>query len=190
MLFGKLFGKGSKKSDKSKDESSAETEEKITIKTSYTTFHYINNNPQEIGYEAYIDWYDKPESGKERYDYFPVDCYIDCDTPDTTDASLCLERLTRLFEDRKWTDGKVKLDIVERFKADDGLIKGRHGSLISRDEALNNLEIRCISVFRNGSIEYLVDHHCTLDIESDVHIIYDENGDISIKNDIEYYGLG
>ena len=52
MLFGKLFGKGSKKNDKSKDDSSAKKEEKITIKTPFTTFYYINNPPHEIGYEA------------------------------------------------------------------------------------------------------------------------------------------
>lgn len=190
MLFGKLFGKGSKKNDKSKDDSSAKKEEKITIKTPFTTFYYINNPPHEIGYEADLDWYDRPAEGPQRFRYNPVSCYIDCDTADTTDASLGLERLTRLFEDRKWTDSKIKLDVAEGFKGEDGLIQRRLGGAVSKEEVMDNLEIRCISIFRDGKITYTLDHHCTLDIDGDVHIIYEGNGDISIKSDSEFYGFG
>ena len=189
MLFGKLFGKGSKKSDTHKDNASDTKEEKITIKTPFTTFYYINNPPNEVGYEAEMDWYDRPESGKERYDYYPVGCYIDCDTPDTTDASLCLERLTRLFEDRKWTDGKVKLDVAEQLKGEDGLIKGRRGQSISKDELIRELEIRFISVYRDGKITYSLKHHFMLDMENEVHIVYESNGDILIQDDREFYGF-
>lgn len=189
MLFGKLFGKGSKKNDKSKDDSSAKKEEKITIKTPFTTFYYINNPPHEIGYEAELEWYERPQEGPERFRYNPVGCYIDCDTPDTTEASLCLERLTRLFEDRKWTDGKVKLDVAENLKGEDGLIKDYSGNPVSKDELMDNLKIRFITVYRDGSIAYSLDHHCTLDTESDVHIVYAVNGDISIKSDSEFYGF-
>ena len=62
MLFGKLFGKGSKKSDTHKDNASDTKEEKITIKTPFTTFYYINNPPNEVGYEAEMEWDDRPES--------------------------------------------------------------------------------------------------------------------------------
>ncbi len=73
---------------------------------------------------------------------------------------------------------------------EDGLIKDYSGNPVSKDELMDNLKIRFITMYRDGSIAYSLDHHCTLDTESDVHIVYAVNGDISIKSDSEFYGFG
>ena len=62
----------------------------------YGKLYYLNNpNTDEYGYEGYVDWYpnDNDEEG--------LDVFIDADTPDTTEAGLCLARFEKLWQGKK-----------------------------------------------------------------------------------------
>ena len=181
-LFGKLFKKDKSKSEEPKSD-------QITIKTSYTTFYYAPD-PHEIGFEAEVQWYDLPEDPMERVRYMPVGVYIDCNTVDTTDASICLERFTKLFEDRKWIDYKVKLAVVDKLAGDDGMIKDEYDGTYTKEEVIDSMEITFISVYRDGRIAYSLDHHCHLNIDGSVHIVYGADGEISVMDDNEFYKFG
>ena len=172
-IFSKLFGKDKNTKAEHIDNSANEKEEKITIETSFATFYYIGPNPNENGYEAYFKWYEEGDNKN-------IDCYIDCNTPETTEASICLERLTKIYEDREWTDSKVKRVIAEHFSGSDGMITGYDDKVFSEEELINELAIRDISLYRNGVITYSVDHKYMLDIEDDeVHVVYDDKGNIT-----------
>ena len=93
--------------------------EVISIETPITTWYYTNVNQKEIGYEGDIDWYEIPKEPEKRFRYQPVGCYIDCDTPDTKEATGCLERITKLFENRVEMDAKLKRMIADHYAEED-----------------------------------------------------------------------
>ncbi len=185
-LFSRLFHKDKTTDDQGKNQ----TNDRPRIETPFAVFVYTGSNEDEVGYEADINWYDIPEDVNERINYYPVGCYIDCNTPETTDASLCLERLTRLFEDRYNIDRKVKLETARHFSGENGLIKTNSGEKISIQELIDELEIRFISVYRDGRISYSMEHY-SLDIEygSDVHITFDKDGNSTVASDREFYNF-
>ena len=67
-LFNRLFKKDEKRDDGNNNNSSMQAQDKIQIKTSFTTFTYINY-PNEVGYEADLEWYDMPEDEEGRLSY-------------------------------------------------------------------------------------------------------------------------
>lgn len=185
-FLSKLFHKDENNSDQNQN-----TEpQRPRIETAFTTFILTGPNPNEVGYEADLDWYEIPEDENERLNYYPVGCYIDCDTPETTDASRCLERLTRLYEDRYNTDYKVKLAVAEYYADENGLIKTSEGKMISKQDLIDELEIRFISVYRDGRRAYSLKQY-SLDIEydSEVHIVFDKDNNYSILNYKEFYNF-
>ena len=186
-LFNRLFKKDEKKDDGKNNNSASQAQDRIQIKTSFTTFTYINY-PNEVGYEADLEWYEMPEDEEGRLSYLPVGCYIDCNTPETTDASLCLDRLTRLFEDKYGTDTRVKLAVANYFADENGLIKTSYGEMISKEDLMNELEIRFISVYRDGKTKYSL-YHMSLDIDGDVHIIFNEDGSVAVMDEKEFYNF-
>ena len=178
-FLSKLFNSNKEENKKNKDSSAAK--DKITIETSFATFLYAPEE-DEIGYEAQIDWYDKP---KDPFVYYStVECYIDCNTPDTTDASICLERLTRIFEDRVYTDSQVKLEAAKHFADEDGLIRNDSGEVVPKEELMKRMEMYYISVYRDGRICYSLNHNLyDLDIdqtEDTVNVEYNDNGEVSV----------
>lgn len=181
-IFSKLFGKEEKKVD----ESSSVKKERPTIETSFAVLYYTGSNRKEIGYEGEFDWYDKPQDEKELISYYPVGFYIDCDTPDTTEAGLCLERLTRLFEDRNMTDFKVKLEAAEHFA---GRTDPYTGNVVTKDEIMEDLKINFISIYRGGKTVYSLDQYCIPDYEGDVHVVFDDDGNVSFIDDYERYNF-
>ena len=185
-LFSRLFHKDKTADDRGKNQ----TNDKPMIETPFAVFVYTGANTNEVGYEADINWYDIPKDENERINYYPVGCYIDCNTPETTDASLCLERLTKLFEDRYDTDKKVKLETARHFSGENGLVKTNSGEMISMQELTDELEIRFISVYRDGRTAYSLRQY-SLDIEygSDVHITFDKDGNAAVESDSEFYNF-
>ena len=186
-LFSKLLKKDVKENDGNKNDLPMQTQDRICIETHFATFTYINY-PNEVGYEADINWYDMPEDEEGRLSYIPVGCYIDCNTPETTDASLCLDRLTRLFEDKYGTDTRVKLAVANYFADENGLIKTSYGEMISKEDLMNELEIRFISVYRDGKTTYSL-YHMSLDIDGDVHIVFNEDGSVAVMDEKEFYNF-
>ena len=67
-LFSKLFKKDEKENDGNKNDSSIQVQDKTRIETSFATFTYINY-PNEVGYEADLEWYDMPEDEEGRLSY-------------------------------------------------------------------------------------------------------------------------
>lgn len=183
-LFSKLFKKDVKENGGNKNDSPTQTQDRIRIKTHFATFTYINY-PDEVGYEADLEWYGMPEDEEGRLSYLPVGCYIDCNTPETTDASLCLDRLTRLFEDKYGTDTRVKLAVANYFADENGLIKTNYGEMISKEDLMNELEIKFISVTRDGKTRFSL-YHTSLDIDGDIHIVFAEDGSVTV---MEYKGF-
>jgi hypothetical protein len=186
-LFSKLLKKDVKENDGNKNDSSMQTQDRICIETHFATFTYINY-PNEVGYEADLEWYGMPVDEEGRLSYLPVGCYIDCNTPETTDASLCLDRLTRLFEDKYGTDTRVKLAVANYFADENGLIKTSYGEMISKEDLMNELEIRFISVCRDGKTTYSL-YHMSLDIDGDVHIVFNEDGSVAVMDEKEFYNF-
>ncbi len=186
-LFSKLLKKDVKEKDGNKNDSPMQTQDRIRIETHFATFTYINY-PNEVGYEADLNWYEMPEDEEGRLSYLPVGCYIDCNTPETTDASLCLDRLTRLFEDRYETDIRVKLAVANYYADENGLIKTNYGEMISKEDLMDELEIRFISVTRDGKTIYSL-NHVSLDTESDIHIVFAEDGSVTVMEDKEFYNF-
>ncbi|MBO4242932.1 MAG: hypothetical protein J5883_06605 [Clostridiales bacterium] len=186
-IFGKLFNKGEKK----KDEKAEQKPERITMKTSLGTFYYINGNPEEIGYEGELNWYDIPEDPEKRDRYQPAGCYFDTETPDATDGSLCYEKLAAIFADRYMTDTRVKLDVISHFGAEEGLFIPGYDRFFSKDELMDDLKICFISVYRDGRIVYSLDQHYLLRDErgagTDIHVTYEENGNVLFQGDREFY---
>ncbi|MBR1854685.1 MAG: hypothetical protein IJ794_16325 [Lachnospiraceae bacterium] len=129
-----------------------------------------------------------PEDARERLKYFPIGCYIDCNTTDTMEAGICLDRLTRLFEDRVWTDRRVKQAAADHFAGENGMIKDRDGMDISKEEFVEQLEITFISLYRDGSTVFSVDHGCELDLDGEIHVIYDDRDQVTFQTDEEFYG--
>lgn len=186
-LFSKLLKKDVKDNAGNKNDPPMQTQDRIRIETDFATFTYINY-PNEVGYEADINWYDMPEDEEGRLSYIPVGCYIDCNTSETTEASLCLDRLTRLFEDRYRTDIRVKLAVANYYADENGLIKTNSGEMISKEDLVNELEIRFISVTRDGKTTYSL-YHISLDIEGDIHIVFSEDGSVTVMGDKEFYNF-
>ncbi|MBP3796178.1 MAG: hypothetical protein J6I46_00190 [Ruminococcus sp.] len=185
-FLSKLFHKDENKAHQNENK----TPEKIRIETEFATFIHIDNAPVEVGYEAELNWYDVPEDEMERLNYYPVGCYIDCNTPETTDASICLERITRLFEDRYRTDFQVKNTVAQHFTGDNGLIKTLGGEMMTKQELIDELEIRFISVYRDGRTAYSLNQYSLdIDYSSDVHIIFDKDNNYTVQNDREFYNF-
>ena len=67
-LFNRLFKKDEKKDDGKNNNSASQAQDRIQIKTSFATFTYINY-PNEVGYEADLEWYDMPEDEEGRLSY-------------------------------------------------------------------------------------------------------------------------
>ncbi len=182
-IFSKLFGKKEKKTDEKKPEP-------VTMTTSIATFYFHDTDPEEIGYEGEIDWYDLPEDEKQRESYQPAGCYFDSDTPETTEASICYKRLEGLFEDRYETDKKVKLGVIEHYAGDGGAFARKDGKTYSKEELMDDLKIRFISLYRDGRVVYSLRQNLFLeDHMSDIHVICEPDGSVSYKNDKEYYAF-
>ena len=132
--------------------------------------------------------YDVPEDEEALAEYFPVGCYIDCNTPDTKDAGICLDRLTRLFEDRVWTDKRVKQAVANYFAGEDGMIKTGVGQDISKDEFVAEMEIVFISLHRDGTTFYTVTIGSDIDFDGEIHVAYDDKDQVTFQTDKEFYG--
>lgn len=192
-LFEKLFHKN--KSDqperKNYTEQNAQVQDSKSFETPLGKFNYVyapNCVPPEFGYESDIQWYDVPEDAEARMEYFPVGCYIDCNTPDTKDAGICLDRLTRLFEDRIWTDRRVKQAVADHFAGENGMIKAGGGQDISKDEFVADLEIVFISLHRDGTTFYTVTIGSDIDFDGEIHVAYDDKDQVTFQTDEEFYG--
>ena len=192
-LFEKLFHKN--KNDQPEQEKDTEQNAQVQDSKSFETplgkFNYVyapNCVPPEFGYESDIQWYDVPEDAEALAEYFPVGCYIDCNTPDTKDARICLDRLTRLFEDRVWTDRRVKQAVANYFAGEDGMIKTGVGQDISKDEFVAEMEIVFISLHRDGTTFYTVTIGAQFDLDGEIHVIYDDRDQVTFQTDEEFYG--
>lgn len=192
-LFDKIFHKNKKEQPewKSHEEQISQAQDDKSFVTPLGRFNYVyapNCVPPEFGYESDIQWYDVPEDAEARMEYFPVGCYIDCNTPDTKDAGICLDRLTRLFEDRIWTDRRVKQAVANYFAGEDGMIKAGRGQDISKDEFVADLEIVFISLHRDGTTFYTVTIGSDIDFDGEIHVAYDDKDQVTFQTDEEFYG--
>ena len=192
-LFDKLFYKNKKEQPewKSHEEQISQTQDGKSFVTPLGRFNYVyapNCVPPEFGYESDIQWYDVPEDAEARMEYFPVGCYIDCNTPDTKDAGICLDRITRLFEDRVWVDRRVKQAVANYFAGEDGMIKAGGGQDISKDEFVADLEIVFISLHRDGTTIYTVTIGSDIDFDGEIHVAYDDKDQVTFQTDEEFYG--
>ena len=146
-------------------------------------FFFAGDDPVEVGYEAEIDWYEKTDD----LHYQPVGVFIETDVPGAKDASLGLERFTRLYDDRDNADFKVKLAVTEHYLGDEDSIVNDFGNTVSRDEFLKELEIRFISVYRSGKRVYSLRFPWVREKKGDVHIIFDEDDKTTVLEDQDYY---
>ena len=174
-FFSKLF-------HKDKEEAPKEADPNV-IELPCGKFLFADDDEYEIGYEAEIDWYEKTND----IHYYPVGVFIEVDIPGTRDASLGLERFTRLYDDRKWTDYKVKLAVTEHYLDDNGTIVTDYGDTMSKDEFMEKLKINYIAVYRSGKIVYSLDFPWVRDNADEVVIIYDENDKTTVMDDSEYH---
>ena len=60
--------------------------------------------------------------------------------------------------------------------------------MISKEDLMNELEIRFISVYRDGKTTYSL-YHMSLDIDGDVHIIFNEDGSVAVMDEKEFYNF-
>ena len=155
-IFSKLFHKDEKK------EEAAKTADPNVVELPCGKFIYADDDPDEIGYEGEIDWYEKTS---DLY-YQPVSVFIEVDTPGTKDAGLGFERFTRLYEDRERIDFKMKLAVAE--VAD-------YADRMSRDEFIEKSKIVFISVYSSGKRVFHVEHPRTRDGKGDAQVVYDEH---------------
>ena len=155
-IFSKLFHKDEKK------EEAAKSADPNVVELPCGKFLYADDDPDEIGYEGEIDWYEKTS---DLY-YQPVEVFIEVDTPGTKDAGLGFERFTRLYEDRERIDFKMKLAVAEA--AD-------YADRMSRDEFIEKSKIVFISVYSSGKRVFHIEHPRTRDGKSDAQVIYDEH---------------
>ena len=61
--------------------------------------------------------------------------------------------------------------------------------MISKEELMSELEIRFISVYRDGKTTYSL-YHVSLDFDGDIHIIFNEDGSVAVMGDKEFYNFG
>ena len=168
-LFGIFSGK-KKKEETSKDN----TPERIFFDTELGHFDHVNtpdSSPPEFGYESEIDWPDGGFDGR-------LGVYIDCETPDSLDASRCYEKLERLASDRERTEYKVKSLLAEHFlNSRPDLIRDRAGAAATKEELINDLKIAFISIYRSGDIVISLDTGYWFDIRGDgVDVILKDDG--------------
>ena len=93
-----------------------------------------------------------------------------------------------MFEDSYGTDNRVKLAVANYYADENGLIKTNSGEMISKEDLMNELEIRFISVTRDGKTTYSL-YHISLDIEGDIHIVFAEDGSVTVTGDKEFYNF-
>ena len=176
-LFSKWFHKDEKKKENEKKE------DPNIIEMSFGKLLFADDDPNEIGYEAEVDWYEKTN---DLY-YQPVGVFIEVDTPGTRDASVGLERFERRFEDRERTDYKVKMAVAEHFLGDEDSIVTDYEDTMSRDEFLKKLKIIFISFYRGGRRVYHVQFPWEREGKDDVMVVYDENDEVKVMEERDYY---
>ena len=136
----------------------------------YGKLYYLNNpNTAEFGYEGYVDWY--PNEGDEE----GLDVFIDADTPDTTEAGLCLARFERFFADKERLVYELKKNVADYF-----LFKSEYlYEETSEEELIASIELILLGVYRDGNAEFLF---VSSIIEAcDVHIVLKADGSKMIK---------
>ncbi len=152
------------------------TEERITIDKPYGKLYYLNNpNTDEYGYEGYVDWYpnDNDEEG--------LDVFIDADTPDTTEAGLCMARFEKLFADKERIVYELKKNVADFFLFKPEYLREKY----SEEELMKYINFVCLGVFRNGNTEFSFDIcHIYAD---DVHIVLKSDGSKLIKYTVGEY---
>ena len=161
-IFSKLFHKDEEK------EAAAKKVDPNVVELPCGKFIYAEDDPDEIGYEGEIDWYEKTS---DLY-YQPVSVFIEVDTPGTKDAGLGFERFTRLYEDRERIDFKMKLAVAE--VAD-------YADRMSKDEFIEKSKIVFISVYSSGKRVFHVEHPRTHDGKGDAQVVYDEHDKTTVS---------
>lgn len=145
----------------------------------YGKFLFDDDDELEIGYVADIDWYG---NGSE-----PVSIFIEVDVPGSRDASLGIERFTRLYDDRKQVDYKVKLTAAEHYLGDDSSIVDDCGDTISKEEFLEGFTITAVYVYRSGKRVYSLEFPWVRDGMDHLCVIFDEDDKAIVLEDSEYY---
>ncbi len=164
-LFDKIFAKNENKTpEKQKD--------RITFDSPYGEFVYSAAPAcNEYGYETETDWY----TNGTRADKTTV--YIDTDTPETTEAGICYERLERLLSDKERTDLVIKKYAADFFLSKPELLRGDH----SEEELIDELEIVWIGLYRNGDTRFSFDTYWT--DADDVAVVIKADGSKSVVID-------
>ena len=173
-----------KKAKKSKEKD--KEPDRLTVEMPYGTF-YFEDDPKETGYDGEFDWYDVPTDPAERLHYYPVGCYVDSDSLDTTEATRGFERLTRMFENRQIEDARMKQKVVEKMADENGVIRNSYGDTFSKEEMIPALKISFISLYRDGRIAVSFDND--EDPDHDVHAVFNEDGEATLMEEREFYGF-
>ena len=161
-LFDKLFSK-------KEQAPQAPKKDEITIDTPYgKVFYYADPNVNEFGYEGYVDWY--PDGIKE------TDVFIETDSPETTEATVCLARFLTLFDNREYNDECIRVKAAQYFLLRrPELLDGE----LTEDEIIEDSEIYNISFYRNGDTIFCLDDSWTEADDVSVILKPDGTGEIS-----------
>ena len=170
------FFSGKKNKEEKQNDSAPE---RPTFDSELGRFYYVScpdSIPPEFGYEGEIDW---PGNGYEDR----LGVYIDCESPDSTDAGRCYEKLVRIAQDKERTEYQAKSLVAEHFLGSKPeLIKTEPGQSVTKEDLMKDMRIDFISIYRSGDIVISVDDGCWFDLCSDgVEVILKADGSSEVK---------
>lgn len=194
-FFSKLFHRKDEFEDDERDHISSEgnsgDSERITVRLPFTVLYY-SESEIEVGYEGEFDWYEVPTDYSEKMYYYPVGCFVDTDELGRTDATRGIRRLTELFENREREDARVKQAVADHFTGEDGIVTNdwdQDWGALTKEEFLKELEVRFITVYRDGRTAFSLINHAALGPDDDIHVVFDEAGEASFYNAREFYNF-
>ncbi|MBR6046062.1 MAG: DUF2262 domain-containing protein [Ruminococcus sp.] len=173
-LFSIFSGKKNKE-DKPKDSKP----EKLSFDTALGHFIYVCSPgcvPPEYGYESEIDW-----PGADYEDRLGV--YIDCESPESTDASRCYEKLERIVSEKDRTEYRVKSALAEHFLNEKPqLICSEPGKTVTKEDLIKEMKLQFISIYRNGDTVFSVYDGFCFDLRSEeIEVIFKADGSMEFK---------
>ena len=132
-LFDKLFSKKEK-------EPAAQNADEIIIEKPYGKFKYFSSpNSNEYGYEIFT-------TGEED----EIDVYLDTDSPETTEASLCFGRYEEFLSDKENRIYELRKIIVEYFLFKPDMIPEGY----DEEKMMEKTKLTWMGFFRNGDVQY------------------------------------
>jgi len=178
-----LFGLEKKEKKPKQENNKPQEKEYITIETSLGKFYYDelpNCDPPEYGYDGDVAWREPKGS-----DDGTLGVYFDSDAIGSHEAGHCYGILEKLVGDKENTEKRVISLLTHHiFDERPDLIAEYTGSKKPEtpDELAENMELRYISIYRNGDIVYSVYSAYRLELrDPDVIVTEKEDGTVDFR---------